>query len=202
MYVCLWHGEVPEWPKGADCKSVGYTFEGSNPSLSKLEAFFFEEGLFSVRYVQKGVLMHCFYEKGLQFSCVEGCVYCCSCEPGFVFLSKEDLERLCRFTSLDEQQFIATYCRKVNMGSFSMISLLERENFDCIFLTKQGCSVYEARPKQCRTYPFWRSVMESQESWEAEKQSCPGIGKGRHYSRSEIDALLRTKAGQEPILCS
>ncbi|MDD3058470.1 MAG: hypothetical protein PHY87_02565 [Sphaerochaeta sp.] len=44
--------------------------------------------------------------------------------------------------------------------------------------------------------------MESQESWEAEKQSCPGIGKGRHYSRSEIDALLRTKAGQEPILCS
>jgi hypothetical protein len=27
-------GEVPEWPKGADCKSAGYAFEGSNPSLS------------------------------------------------------------------------------------------------------------------------------------------------------------------------
>ena len=26
-------GEVPEWSKGADCKSVGYAFEGSNPSL-------------------------------------------------------------------------------------------------------------------------------------------------------------------------
>ncbi len=28
------HGWVPEWPKGADCKSVGTAFEGSNPSPS------------------------------------------------------------------------------------------------------------------------------------------------------------------------
>ena len=25
------YGRVPEWPKGADCKSVGCTFGGSNP---------------------------------------------------------------------------------------------------------------------------------------------------------------------------
>ena len=25
-------GGVPEWPKGADCKSAGTAFEGSNPS--------------------------------------------------------------------------------------------------------------------------------------------------------------------------
>ena len=25
-------GRVPEWPKGADCNSVSYAFEGSNPS--------------------------------------------------------------------------------------------------------------------------------------------------------------------------
>ena len=27
-------GWIPEWPKGADCKSVGTAFEGSNPSPS------------------------------------------------------------------------------------------------------------------------------------------------------------------------
>ena len=27
-------GWIPEWPKGADCKSVGNAFEGSNPSPS------------------------------------------------------------------------------------------------------------------------------------------------------------------------
>jgi hypothetical protein len=26
-------GEVPEWPKGTDCKSVGSAFGGSNPPL-------------------------------------------------------------------------------------------------------------------------------------------------------------------------
>ncbi len=29
-------GEVPEWPKGADCKSVGSAFGGSNPPLSTI----------------------------------------------------------------------------------------------------------------------------------------------------------------------
>ena len=30
----LRNGWIPEWPKGADCKSVGTAFEGSNPSPS------------------------------------------------------------------------------------------------------------------------------------------------------------------------
>jgi hypothetical protein len=27
-------GEVPERPKGVDCKSIGYAFAGSNPALA------------------------------------------------------------------------------------------------------------------------------------------------------------------------
>ena len=30
----IYLGWIPEWPKGADCKSVGTAFEGSNPSPS------------------------------------------------------------------------------------------------------------------------------------------------------------------------
>ena len=30
-------GGLPEWPKGADCKSAGYAFDGSNPSPSTAE---------------------------------------------------------------------------------------------------------------------------------------------------------------------
>ena len=26
------YGQIPEWPKGTDCKSAGNAFEGSNPS--------------------------------------------------------------------------------------------------------------------------------------------------------------------------
>ena len=28
-----YYGEVPEWPKGTDCRSVGVAFGGSNPPL-------------------------------------------------------------------------------------------------------------------------------------------------------------------------
>ena len=31
------NGEIPEWPKGADCKSAGSAFEGSNPSLTTIK---------------------------------------------------------------------------------------------------------------------------------------------------------------------
>jgi hypothetical protein len=33
------YGEIPEWPKGADCKSVVSDFEGSNPSLATIKVF-------------------------------------------------------------------------------------------------------------------------------------------------------------------
>ena len=30
-------GEIPEWPKGTDCKSVGSAFGGSNPPLPTIK---------------------------------------------------------------------------------------------------------------------------------------------------------------------
>ena len=30
------NGGIPEWPKGADCKSVASRFDGSNPSSSTI----------------------------------------------------------------------------------------------------------------------------------------------------------------------
>ena len=54
-------GEVPEWSKGADCKSASTAFEGSNPSLTTTNittlpnnygmcGFFFK---FSIKYEYK-----------------------------------------------------------------------------------------------------------------------------------------------------
>ncbi|MFA5446959.1 MAG: YkgJ family cysteine cluster protein [Sphaerochaeta sp.] len=144
--------------------------------------------------------MDCFYEHGLKFTCVEGCTYCCGVEPGYVFLSQDDLHRLCEKTGLNEQAFIDKYCHTVDMGQFLLVSLLEKENYDCIFLENKRCSVYEARPIQCRTYPFWPAIMDSEKSWKEEGVSCPGIGKGRHYTQEEIDELLSLQRGRQPLM--
>lgn len=125
-----------------------------------------------------------FLRDGLRFSC-SSCGHCCRHEPGYVFLSMEDVERLTAYTKLSKKSFFSRYCRSIKLDSAVRLSLVETEGNDCVFW-EHGCSVYEARPLQCRTYPFWPSILSSKANWEREGLECPGIGRGRTYSAQEI----------------
>jgi len=144
-----------------------------------------------------GGSMSCFYADGLRFSCRPECRYCCGVEPGYVFLTPDDIDRLTEHLRLEVPLFLHQYCRKVPMGSFHYISLIETVHHDCIFLSEHGCTVYEARPIQCATYPFWNTILVDRKTWEQESSWCPGIGTGRLYSRDEIDQLLTLRQGVE-----
>jgi len=143
--------------------------------------------------------MPCFYDKGLGFEC-QGCGHCCADEPGYVFLSKQDLDNLTKETGTTLDEFINTYCRKVDMGPFYMVTLLEKENYDCIFLSDRGCKVYNARPVQCRTYPFWEDLVESKENWDREAIQCPGMNKGQLHTKKEIEQKVRQRVANSPYL--
>ena len=140
-----------------------------------------------------------FYDSGLSFQC-QRCLYCCSSEPGYVFLSDKDIENASSVLGVSKEEFIDIYCRYVDYGSYYMVSLKEKDNYDCIFLSKEGCRIYEGRPTQCRTYPFWKSIMESRANWEEEKKSCPGIGKGCMVSKEEIEANLKRNSENTPYV--
>ncbi|HBP17453.1 MAG TPA: hypothetical protein DEA08_06640, partial [Planctomycetes bacterium] len=91
---------------------------------------------------------------------------------------------------LDLDTFGARYLRMTPDGSYS---LTERpDNLDCVFWVEEvGCQVYEARPTQCRTYPFWPEVVESREAWEVEAESCPGISEeGERYTKARIERIV------------
>jgi len=139
-----------------------------------------------------------FYQNGLKFSCTE-CGYCCREEPGYVFLSKNDLQNLQTHFSLDKTAVIDTYCRTVDLGNFKMLSLKENKNNDCIFLNKNGCQVYNARPLQCRSYPFWATLMDDKDSWLEESKSCPGIGQEKLHSAEEIEHWIYLRRRENPI---
>ncbi|MCR4676503.1 MAG: YkgJ family cysteine cluster protein [Sphaerochaetaceae bacterium] len=143
--------------------------------------------------------MACFYEKGLKFTC-QGCGYCCSSEPGYVFLSETDIKTMSEGLGLSRDKFIDTYCRYVDMGAFYLVSLLEKENYDCIFMNGKGCGAYEFRPLQCRTYPFWANVMESQETWDEESRLCPGMNKGQLHTKNEINSALNSRLKAQPLV--
>src|SRR5579862_6727546 len=89
------------------------------------------------------------FADGLRFKCT-GCGKCCTGSPGYVFLSPPDLDRLSTHFALSPDEFVAKYTYKID----SKLSLLDEPGSDaCIFLKNKQCSVYEARPTQCRTFP-------------------------------------------------
>ncbi len=140
-----------------------------------------------------------FFKKGLCFEC-QRCLYCCSSEPGYVFLSAIDIENGANAIGISENEFVGIYCRYVDFGTYSMISLKEKSNYDCIFLTKQGCMIYSGRPVQCRTYPFWKGIVDSESSWKKESKSCPGINKGNLVPYSDILANLDENDKNIPVI--
>lgn len=139
-----------------------------------------------------------FYADGLRFGCTQ-CSRCCRHDSGYVFLTEGDLNRLLKRLGISRESFVDSYCVWVPLGGMKQLSLQEKKNKDCIFWKDGGCSVYEDRPIQCRTYPFWQHLLSDQAAWLREKRECPGIGIGRTYSNSEIERFLEERRRSTPI---
>lgn len=124
------------------------------------------------------------YADGLKFKCSQ-CGDCCTGAPGFVWVNKAEIAALAALTDQDVAAFEAKYVHHVGIRK----SLREFPNGDCVFFDGQSrkCTVYEARPRQCRTWPFWESNLKSAEAWQATCEICPGSGTGRVYSLEEIE---------------
>jgi hypothetical protein len=127
--------------------------------------------------------------RGLRFECQQ-CSYCCTGSPGFVWLSDADIAGFCAFFAMDLQEFSRVYCRSIEVEGGRALSLREKSGYDCIFLEGGRCSVYAARPVQCRTYPFWEEILETETSWKAEASCCPGIGCGALVPPEKIAAAF------------
>jgi hypothetical protein len=116
------------------------------------------------------------WSEGLRFQC-QGSGKCCTShgEFGFVFLTPKDRQRIAHYLGISTSSFTRKYCAKYH-GAYHLNEDLK--NPDCLFLKGKRCGIYEARPIQCRTWPFWPEVMNAK-TWKKEVVSfCPGVGKG------------------------
>ncbi len=123
------------------------------------------------------------YKDGLRFTC-SGCGDCCTGSPGYVWVNNEEIAKLAALVRKSIEDFEAEYVRQVGVRK----SLVEYENGDCVFFDNKSrkCGVYNARPRQCRTWPFWDSNIRTPEDWAGICQVCPGSGQGRLYQLEEI----------------
>lgn len=124
------------------------------------------------KVVESTAIMSHWFKEGLRFECTE-CGKCCTGSPGYVWVTEEDIVQMAEALELSVKDFMRKYIRMKN----SRYALIEMKNppYDCIFLKDKKCQVYQARPKQCRTFPWWQHNLNSKESWDAAAKECEGI---------------------------
>lgn len=126
------------------------------------------------------------YRGGLQFQC-SGCGDCCTGAPGYVWVNGEEIEAIAGAVGAESiEDFEDAYVRRVGARK----SLREFPDGACVFFDTETrkCQVYEVRPRQCRTWPFWESNLRSPKTWQETCENCPGSGEGRLYTLDEIEA--------------
>ena len=131
------------------------------------------------------------YSEGIRFTCLR-CGDCCRGEPGFVWVTPNDIRAISESLGMTEDEFKAAYVRR-DHGKFS---LTELENGDCVFWSPDGCKVYAVRPVQCRTFPFWPEYLRSGYAWGRVQRRCPAIGTGKLHSFEEIRERLHEHRGE------
>ena len=82
---------------------------------------------------------------------------CCIGESGYIWISKEEIDKLSNHLNLSQNELRDKYLKKVGYKYSIIERKIDEENYSCIFfdLDKKQCSIYEYRPVQCRTFPFW-----------------------------------------------
>jgi Fe-S-cluster containining protein len=111
------------------------------------------------------------FKDGLSFKCT-GCGQCCTGAPGFVWVEPQEIAQMAAHLNLSFEEFSSQYVRKVD----DRLSLIEDSiNYDCVFLQNNRCTIYPVRPKQCRTFPWWPSMLRTRKDWEDAAAFCEGI---------------------------
>lgn len=138
------------------------------------------------------------WKDGLPFGCTQ-CGKCCHArgEPGHpdeiahVAVNEAEQQDLARHLGLDLREFQDRFTEADEDGYRG----LRFEQGHCVFLDGAHCTVHEAKPVQCRTWPFWPELLRSRAVYAREVQSfCPGSLRGTLVPAAEIRRQLRELA--------
>jgi uncharacterized protein len=119
---------------------------------------------------------------GLRFGCTM-CGNCCTGPEGYVLFTDEEAAAIAARLGITVQAFLRQCSKETSLGR-SLKETSTPHGLDCIFLDRDRipgkalCGIYEDRPSQCRSWPFWPEIVHSAESWRQTKRRCPGIDTG------------------------
>ena len=98
---------------------------------------------------------------------------CCTGESGYIYVSRAEIEKIAELLGLSVNEFGVNYLFKKDY-KYSLKENKFNDSYECVFYDREsnGCKIYEARPSQCITFPFWDYFKTRVDEL---KQECPGI---------------------------
>jgi len=99
---------------------------------------------------------------------------CCIGESGYIWVSMNEIETIAKELNLSVEDFAKRYLIRAK-NRYSLTEYYDKElGYACIFFDKatRQCKIYNARPTQCRTFPFWKDFKENINEL---MQECPGV---------------------------
>ena len=99
----------------------------------------------------------------IHYEC-QRCTNCCRW-PGLVKVGDAEIAALAQFLGVSEFDFVQRYTRL--RPQRDGLSLIEKENGECIFLEGRDCAVQPVKPVQCAgfpntwNFPGWRETCEA-----------------------------------------
>lgn len=118
------------------------------------------------------------YKKGYNYSfdpkACESCAgNCCIGESGYIWTTPQEILDISNFLEISLDKFYERYLKKVKYR-FSLKEIEYNGGYRCIFfnLKQKKCEIYEHRPAQCRSFPFWEHFKTNIKEVQRE---CPGI---------------------------
>lgn len=99
---------------------------------------------------------------------------CCIGESGYIWINQQEIKRLSDLLKISIDEVKTKYLKKINYKYSIKEKQLSTDNFACVFFNTdlKQCSIYDARPNQCRTFPFWDYFKENEKEVYEE---CPAI---------------------------
>ena len=102
--------------------------------------------------IKKDGFNYCFDEQKCE-SC-QG--QCCTGESGYIWIDENEIKALAKYLNLSFDEVKFKYLEKFGVR-YSIKESVYKNGYKCAFFDEKNlnCSIYEYRPKQCRTFPFW-----------------------------------------------
>ncbi|QOP44029.1 YkgJ family cysteine cluster protein [Sulfurimonas sediminis] len=98
---------------------------------------------------------------------------CCTGESGYIYVTKNEIFAIAEVLAMDVNEFALKYLFKKGY-KYSIRENKINDSYECVFYDRKtnGCKIYNARPNQCKTFPFWDYYKTRVDELKLE---CPGI---------------------------